>query len=67
MAFSVAQDTRPPPPGWPAIALPANQDFVFVQLTIGCARIACTPDPGEAVLNQALSSQRPAGYGHLSI
>ena len=37
MAFSVAQDTRPAPPSWPAIALPAGQDFVFVQLTIGCA------------------------------
>ena len=40
MAFSVGQDTRPPPPAWPAIALPANQDYVFVQLIIGCARIA---------------------------
>ncbi len=37
MAFGAAQDTRPPPPSWPALSLPAGADYVFVELTIGCS------------------------------
>ena len=37
MTFGAAQDTRPPPPSWPALSLPPGADYVFVELTIGRA------------------------------
>lgn len=34
LTFTLAQDTRPPPPGWPAGADPAGATYVYFQAAI---------------------------------